>query len=78
MCGRYSIFCGISLIQIDSDEAARCSSSVSFLTELDYCVVFVDQVGIFLEYMLRILKASKDFMPDTLSFLFMLLAFLLL
>ena len=45
--GRYTIYCGSPLIQIISiecAEAVRRTLSVSFVTDLDYCVVFVDQV----------------------------------
>ena len=44
-CGRYTINCGIppiQNIQIDHAEVARCTLSISSLTDLEYCVVFVN------------------------------------
>ena len=40
---------------------ARCTLLVSCLTDLDYCVVFVDRVGVFPEHVHWILKASEQF-----------------
>ena len=36
--------------QIDRAEVARCTLSVSCSTDLNYSVVFVDRVGVFLEH----------------------------
>ena len=44
VCGRYTIDCEIVPMQntqIDHVEVAGCSFSVSFSTDLDYCIVFV-------------------------------------
>ena len=51
--------------QINCAEVARCSLLVSCSTDLDYCLVFVDQVGVFLGHGHRILKASEQFTPDS-------------
>ena len=62
MCGRYTINCEIAQIQntqIDHTEVTRCTLSVGCPTDLDYCVVFVDKVSVFLEHMQKTLKASK-------------------
>ena len=48
-------------MQTDSAEVARCTLSVSCSSDLDYCVVLVDQVGVSLEHAQRTLKASKQF-----------------
>ena len=44
----------IQQIQIDRAEVARCTLSVSCSIDLDYCVVFVDQVGVFLNTCLEL------------------------
>ena len=47
-CWRYTINCGIPPIQntqIDHAEEARCTLFISCLTDLDFCVVFVNQAG---------------------------------
>ena len=47
--------------QIDRAEVARCILlAISCSTDLDYCVVFVDRVGVFLEHVHRTLKASEQ------------------
>ena len=66
-CGRYTTDCGIPSIQnaqINRTEVARCTLSVSCSTDLDYCAVFVDRVGVFLEHMHRTLRASERFTPN--------------
>ena len=37
---------------------------VSCLTDLDYCIVFVDRVGVFLENVPRTLKPSERFLTN--------------
>ena len=76
-CGRYTIDCGILPIQntkADRTEVASCTLSVSCLSDLDNCVVFVDGVGVFLEHV------HRTYLPNPLRqtsplFLFMLLVF---
>ena len=63
-CGRYKINCEIPPIQntqSDLAEAARCILSVSCSTDLDYCVVYVNQVSVFLE---RVHRTSEGFTPN--------------
>ena len=50
--------------QIDRAEVTRCTLSVSCSTDLYYCVVFVNRVGVFLEHVLKTLKASERFTPS--------------
>ena len=67
--GGKKINCWIPLIQntqINRAEVARCTLSISCLTDLDYCVVFVDRAGVYLEHVPRTLKASERFTPDLL------------
>ena len=67
MCGRFTIDCGIPPIQntqIDHAEVARCTLSVSSLTDLDYCVAFVNWVGVFLEHVHKTLKTSELLTPN--------------
>ena len=47
--------------QVDRTEVARCTLPVSCSTDLDYCVAFVDRVGVFLEHVHGTLKASEGF-----------------
>ena len=57
--GRYTINCEIPPIensQIDRAEEARCTLSVSCLTDLDYSVVFVHWVDVFLQHVHRTSK----------------------
>ena len=64
---RYTIKCSIPPIQnaqIKLIEVARCTLLVSCLTDLDYCVVFVNRVGVFLKHVHTTLKASEWFTPD--------------
>ena len=59
-CGRHTIDCVIPPIQntqIDRAEVVRCTLLVSCSTDLDYCVVFVDRVGVFLEHVHRTFKS---------------------
>ena len=61
---KYAINYGILPIQntqIDHAEVARCTLSISCSTDLDNCVVFIDWVGVFLEHVHKILKASERF-----------------
>ena len=53
----------------------RCTLSVSCSTDLDYGVVFVDRVGVFLEHMHRTFTATERFTPNFASFLFTFLSF---
>ena len=68
MCERYTVNCGIPPIKntqfIDSAEVARCTLSVGCSTDLDYCVVFVSLVSLFLENVRQTLLTSEWFMPD--------------
>ena len=50
--------------EIDCTEVARCTLSVCCSTEIDYCVVFIVWVGVFLEHIHRTLKASERFKPN--------------
>ena len=50
--------------QIDRVEVARCTLSGSRSADLDYCVVFVDRVGVLLEHVHGTLKASERFTPN--------------
>ena len=66
-CGRYTINFGIPPIQnthIDPAEGARCTLSVSCSADPDYGVVLVDLVGVFLEHVLRTVKASERLTPN--------------
>ena len=66
-CERHTINCWIPPIQntqIDLTEEASCTLLVSCYTDLDYWVVFVNRVDVFLEHMHRTLKASERFMPN--------------
>ena len=50
--------------QINSAYLARCTLSVSYSTDLDYCFVFVDKAGVFPEHVHRTLKASECLTPN--------------
>ena len=81
VCGRYTINRGIPPIQnthIDRAEGTRWTSSVSCSVDPDYGVVLVDLVGVFLEHVLRTLKALDGLRQTSPSFLFILLASLAL
>ena len=63
----YTTDCRIQPIQnkqIDRAEVAKCILSVKSSTDLDYCVVFDYQVGVFLEHVHTTLKDSKRFTPE--------------
>ena len=67
MGGRYTNNFWIPPIQntqADRAGVARHTLLVSCPTDLDYCVVFVDQVGVYFEHMKRTLKTCKQCMPD--------------
>ena len=75
-CGRYTIDCGIPSIQTTQNtcaEVAWCTWSASCLTDLDYCVAFVNQVGVFLEPVFRTLKLLNGLSQTSPTFLFILL-----
>ena len=66
-CERHTIDCGtppIQNTQIDYAEAARCSLPVSSSTDLDYCLIFVDRVDVFLEHVHRTFKVYERFTPN--------------
>ena len=59
--------CGVPPIQntqTDCVQVATCTLVVSYSTDLDCCVVFVDWVGLLLEHMLRTLKVCEWFTPN--------------
>ena len=62
------IDCGIPPLHKSTAPICRCGKMdiVGKLctTDLDYCVVFVDQVDVFLEHVHRTLKASERLMPN--------------
>ena len=67
MEGAQLLNCGIPSIQntqINSTELARCTLSVSCLTDLDHCVLCVHWVSVSLERMHRTLQASERFTPN--------------
>ena len=65
--GKYTINRGIPPIQnthIDPAEGTRWTLSVSCSADPDYGVVLVDLVGVFLEHVLRTVKASERLTPN--------------
>ena len=63
-CWKYIINYSLTSIQntqLDRAEVARCTLSVSCSIYLDYCIVFVHRVGVFLEHLHRTLEASERF-----------------
>ena len=55
VCGRYTVNCGIPPHQ--SKILKSTALEWEDATDLNYCVVFVDRVGVFLEHMHRTLRA---------------------